>query len=96
MTPYKLEEAIMSCWNVVEDIRTIYEFPDQRKMTEDELQNSLLGLMTIYQLKFEKLFDIYEQLLREGKLTLEGKKKSFEPGLALDSGEFIPASELNK
>ena len=36
-----------------------------RQVTEDERQNYLLGLETIYQAKFEILQDMFEQFMKE-------------------------------
>lgn len=62
---YKLEEKIMAAWSIIDDIRLLAETQSNRKMTEDELQNFLLGLETIYNMKFENLFSQYEKFLKE-------------------------------
>ena len=62
-----LEEKIMNCWQVVDDLKTVYR-SEQLYKDEDEMQNVLLGLFTLYQLKFEELFAIYEKLVKEGKI----------------------------
>ena len=68
MDRFKLEENIMNCWQVVDDLKTIYH---SEKLYEDEneMQNALLGMFTLYQLKFEELFATYEKLIQEGKIT---------------------------
>jgi hypothetical protein len=58
---FDLEQGIMNCWGIVDDIKALAEISDRRNVTEDELQNFLLGLRTIYQVKFEQLFHIFEQ-----------------------------------
>lgn len=67
MDRFKLEEQIQHCWQVVDDLKTIYH---SEKLYEDEneMQNALLGMFTIYQLKFEELFATYETLVKEGKI----------------------------
>lgn len=55
----------MRCWSVCDDIEDLRNIRDSRKLSEDEVDNYLLGLKTIYQVKFEHLFDLFEQLLRE-------------------------------
>ena len=64
---FELEQSIMQCWNVVDDIklvtRQVYDRP--KPLTEDELGNLLIGLETIYQLKFEKCFEEFEAVCRE-------------------------------
>jgi len=67
MDRFKLEEQIQHCWQVVDDLKTVYH---SEKLYEDEneMQNVLLGLFTLYQIKFEELFATYEKLVAEGKI----------------------------
>lgn len=65
-TRFDLEQDIMNCWSVVEDIKELSRcMLDRRKMTEDEIGNYLLGLETIYQVKFERLFETFEMLIKD-------------------------------
>jgi len=65
---FDLETDIMTCWNVVEDIKELSRcMLDRRKMSEDEISNYLLGLETIYQVKFERLFETFEQMVHNRK-----------------------------
>lgn len=61
---YDLEQQIMNCWQVVDDLKDIYHC-ERLYDDENEMQNALIGMFTLYQIKFEKLFDTYEQLLRD-------------------------------
>lgn len=67
---FDLEQDIMECWSVVEDIKTLsWRYSDASPpMSEDDLMNYLLGLQTIYQIKFEKLFDTFEQCIKNNTL----------------------------
>ena len=65
MTLFDLEQQILRCWSVCDDIQDLRKFRDERKLTEDELDNYLLGLVSLYQVKFENLLSLYEQMLRE-------------------------------
>jgi hypothetical protein len=57
---FDFEQAIMQCWSVTKDISTLFNRlcngPD---LSEDEVQNYLLGLETIYEVKFNKLWDMF-------------------------------------
>lgn len=67
---FDLEQQIMNCWSVVDDIKTLHkQFMDNGPMTEDQVSNYLLGLETIYQVKFEHLFEIFEQLIKDKKIV---------------------------
>jgi len=57
---FDLEQEIMECWNVVKDIQNLYYASED--MTEDQLQNYLLGLEAIYEVKFNKLWNTFETL----------------------------------
>ena len=67
-TRFDLEEQIMDCWGVVDDIKSLYYIDDLRGLTQDERANALLGLVTVYQIKFELLFNTFEQLIQKGKV----------------------------
>lgn len=62
---FDLEQQIMACWSVVEDIDLVYEAHGD---VDKELANVLLGLKTLYQLKFEKLFHIFESCVKKKEL----------------------------
>lgn len=64
---FKLEEQIQNCWQVVDDLKTIYH-SEKLYTDENEMQNALLGMFTLYQLKFEELFATYEKLVQEGNI----------------------------
>lgn len=73
---FDLEQDIMNCWSVVEDIKELSRCKmDRRKMTEDEVNNYLLGLETIYQVKFERLFETFEMLIRQNAFSDRKEEK---------------------
>ena len=65
MIQFDLEQQIMTCWGIIDDIKCLTKIADMRQVTEDERQNYLLGLETIYQAKFEILQDMFEQFMKE-------------------------------
>jgi hypothetical protein len=65
---FDFEQAIMNCWNIVEDIKLISQMNDIRDLSEDELMNALLGLETLYQMKFEILFNGFERMIKDGQI----------------------------
>lgn len=66
---FDFEQQLMNCWSVCEDMKAITKMHDLRSLSEDELLNAMIGLETIYQMKFEILFDMFEQMVKEGKIT---------------------------
>lgn len=71
MDRFDLEQNIMKCWNVTDDIYLLYENVMDRapEMTTDEIANALLGMHQLYEMKFNKLWDNFEQLIEEKKIT---------------------------
>ena len=67
--PYELEEQIMDCWNVCNDLKTAYtQICDGKKEpTIDEITNALMGMQQLYHWKFEQLFFTYENMLKSLK-----------------------------
>jgi len=63
---FDLEQDIMNCWQVVDDIKTVTKryLDGYPKMTDDEVANVLIGIETLYQMKFEQLFATFEQYLK--------------------------------
>jgi len=65
---FDLEQDIMNCWSVVEDVKELNRcMLDRRKMSTDEISNYLLGLETIYQVKFERLFETFDKVVVKGE-----------------------------
>lgn len=58
-----LEQDIMNAWNVVDDLQLLSEKIEN--LSQDSLMNILIGMAELYQLKFEKLFEAYEQSLKK-------------------------------
>lgn len=68
---FDLEQKIMDCWSVVDDIETLYAqiLDGDVEPTTDEISNVLLGMKQLYQYKFSQTFDKFEELCKEhGKL----------------------------
>ena len=63
---FDLEQQIMKCWSVTEDIDSLYYASES--MSEDEIQNYLLGLNAIYEVKFNKLWDTFEACIKNRQI----------------------------
>ena len=63
---FDLEQEIMECWNVTKDIQNFYHA--QETMNQDQQQNYLLGLEQIYEVKFNKLWETFEQCIRNKQI----------------------------
>ena len=58
---FDLEQDIMQCWNVCEDIQLALDCWDT--LTEDAKQNYLIGLKQMYQMKFERTWSTFEKCI---------------------------------
>jgi hypothetical protein len=66
MKQFDLEQDIMACWNIVEDLKLLNEFScESREFNRDKVSNICLGLEELYDLKFQKLFRTFEGFLKE-------------------------------
>ena len=73
MNRFDLEQQILSCWRITDDIGLLQKAVlegklDDQELTKDEISNYLLGLETIYNMKFQELFNTLETMIKEGKL----------------------------
>jgi hypothetical protein len=62
---YDLEEKIMECWSILDQIDTTLQIVDRTSCNEDAISNALVGIKQLYQTKFEVLFETFEEVLRE-------------------------------
>lgn len=74
---FDLEQSIMECWNVVEDIDLLYtnvlDNPkfDMQPETADRVANLLLGMKELYELRFERLWKHFEGCIEKGSRGLK-------------------------
>lgn len=57
---YELEQQILDAWGIIDDLKILLEVVDG-----DKPQNILIGLIELNSLKFEKLFNTYEEVVRD-------------------------------
>jgi len=65
MTIFELEQEIMKAWHVIDDIQLLNENVMESNMSRDEIANALVGLESIYHMRFLKLFDVFEEVCKE-------------------------------
>ena len=66
MRLYELEQPIMDCWRLCNDLETVFKQvgDGEREPTHDEMMNTLMGMQQLYEWKFEQLFFMYEQVIK--------------------------------
>jgi hypothetical protein len=58
----------MQCWGVTDDIEMIYH-TESLYQDEDKMMNVLLGLHELYNIRFQRMFDTFEKMVHEEKIT---------------------------
>lgn len=71
MNRFDLEEAMGEMLSTQNDIETlIYAIGDSPiKHTEDELLNMLIGMKQLNEIRYQKMWGIFEQLIKDKKIT---------------------------
>jgi hypothetical protein len=72
---FDLEQEIMHCWNVTSDIDVVLNESCEGNLTHDETQNLLLGLKSLYEIRFNILFRAFEEHCKDYwkyRKTVEG------------------------
>jgi hypothetical protein len=65
---FDLEQAIMNAWATSEDLDLVYHNTDNLTLNPkdcDILQNQMLGLKYIFELRMEKVWDVFEKLTKQ-------------------------------
>ena len=73
---FEFEQQIMECWNVTTDIRVVSEYLMDAPLEagrEDKIANMLIGIEALYEAKFNKLFQQFENLVREHAKALDNQ-----------------------
>lgn len=65
---FDLEQEILQTWHVCDDIELIYKNVMDRDMSKDEIANVLLGIKSLYDMKFNQLWDTFEQCVSNKEL----------------------------
>ena len=66
---FDLEQLILKNWEITTEIKHLRELISDGKPSQDQLENYLLGLETIYEVKFNKLWDCFEELCQHQKIV---------------------------
>jgi hypothetical protein len=64
---FDLEQLILKNWEITTEIKHLRELLEANP-SQDQIANYLLGLETIYEVKFNKLWDCFEELCQNQKI----------------------------
>lgn len=65
---FDLETQITNASLIVEELKLLNEGVLERDLSKDDISNILIGLATLYELKFDKLINSFEQLVNAKKI----------------------------
>lgn len=63
---FDLEQDILKCWEVVDDLKFYVQKSDE--WTEDERMNYLSGLVVKYDKKFQQMFGLFEHIIKQDSI----------------------------
>lgn len=67
---FDLEQQILNCWHVTDDIEVVLDYiANEENLDRDKVLNMLLGIKELYNLKFTKCFDIFEEIVTNQKFS---------------------------
>ena len=66
-TQFDLEQRIMQRWNIVDDLDVLFAhiLDSEPAPTHDQIANTILGMIQLYDMKFYTLFSTFEKYLAE-------------------------------
>jgi len=59
---FDFEQQIQKCWIITDDIGEVVEGIMDRDLDHDRIVNALTGIQQLYELKFNKLWDLFEDV----------------------------------
>jgi hypothetical protein len=72
---FDFEQQIQKCWMITDDIADVAEGILEHNLDKDQIVNALTGIGQLYELKFNKLWDLFEDpimdIVRENKMLNE-------------------------
>ena len=67
---FDFEQQIMDCWGITDDLKILSEYVlEDPTADSDKITNITIGLEQLYAIKFEKLFNTFETMIREGNIV---------------------------
>lgn len=73
MDRFDLEQAIIDCYRVSDDLdlmlEEIFDGTIDATFNCDSVHNALLGIKELHERRCQKLMNVFEQLLRDGKIS---------------------------
>jgi len=84
---FDFEQQIMSCWNITTDLKDLNEGVIESDLSRDQISNALMGIEQLYELRFNKLFQQFETLVREHSQSLDRDYNGEAANTIIDDGQ---------
>jgi hypothetical protein len=75
---FDLEQAIMNAWGTSEDLDLVYHNTDNLRLNSkdcDMLQNQMLGLKYLFELRMEKVWSIFVELIEQEQFKADNEEQ---------------------
>lgn len=79
---FELEQKIMEAWHIVEDLRLAYSRLEE--MSEDQVYGTIHGLEIFADMRFQSLWDTFEQCMHNGVFKNVNNRNAKELTKTLD------------
>ena len=82
---FDLEQAIMSAWGTSEDLDLVYHNTDNLDLNSkdcDMLQNQMLGLKYLFELRMEKVWSVFVELIEQDQFkTRDDEQRCYDESI---------------
>lgn len=92
---FDLEEKIMNCWRVTDDIdmvATMISNAHMKPQDQDKFMNVLIGMKELYNARFDALFSTFEILVSEGHF----KNMAWNPNAFEGLDDLLPDQDKDE
>lgn len=71
---FDFEQEFLSCWNITSDLRILLEECEslEDSKVSDYISNIILGLESVYEMRFNKAWETFETIVRNNELDNYG------------------------
>lgn len=68
---FDLEQALMACWQTVDDLKLLAEMVTEDTLDADKIANAVMGIELLHEMRCKKTMDIFEHVVSNGELDTD-------------------------
>lgn len=68
---FDLEQALMACWQTVDDLKLLHEMVMEDTLDTDKIANAVMGIELLHEMRCKKTMDIFEYVVSDGELDTD-------------------------